>query len=209
MDPIQYCYDFFIKGGPVMWPLLICSIVALTVAVERLIYMWRVDLSTNEELLQTVFRAAGAGDYNKAIEVGENASDSSVRVIAYGLQHRDHGLSETMQVEAERHIDKMKRGMSVLDTIITMAPLLGILGTVTGIIKSFNLLSDSGMPDPRIATSGLAEALITTVAGLVIALATLVPFNYLTSKIQRIARRLEHIVTEFEVVYRKSQGRDS
>jgi biopolymer transport protein ExbB len=109
-----------------------------------------------------------------------------------------------MQVEAEQQLDRMRTGFSVLDTIITMAPLLGILGTVTGIIKSFNLLQGAGLQDPRLTTGGISEALITTAAGLTVALATLMPYNYLLSRLRRVSRRLEHTATQFEVVFRRS-----
>ena len=99
----------------------------------------------------------------------------------------------------------MKSAMAILDTIITMAPLLGILGTVTGIIQSFDLLGQLQVEDPRGVADGIAEALITTAAGLVIALGTLLPFNYFISRIQRETRRLEQVATQFEVVYRKGQ----
>lgn len=103
----------------------------------------------------------------------------------------------------------MKKGMAILDTIITMAPLLGILGTVTGIIKSFDLLGAMQMEDPRGVATGIAEALLTTAAGLIIALGTLLPFNYFISRIQQESRRLEQLATQFEVAYRKGCARET
>ena len=108
-----------------------------------------------------------------------------------------------MQVAAENEIARMKRGLNVLDTIITMAPLLGILGTVLGIIESFDLLGMSGIEDPKAVTGGIAQALITTATGLSIALATLVPFNYLVSRVQKATKGLENVTTRFEVAYRR------
>jgi biopolymer transport protein ExbB len=122
------------------------------------------------------------------------------------MVHREHGLMEAMEVAAGDEIERMKRGLPILDTIITMAPMLGILGTVTGIIKSFNLLGTVGVADPRAATSGLAEALITTAAGLIVALATLVPFNYFVSRVTSSAKHLEQVAAQFGVAYRKSRS---
>ena len=103
----------------------------------------------------------------------------------------------------------MKHGLNVLDTIITMAPLLGILGTVLGIIQSFDLLGQSGIQDPKAVTGGIAQALITTAAGLSVALVTLVPFNILVSRVQRATRLLENVTTQLEIAHRKGLGSHS
>ncbi len=201
---MEQALDLFAKGGPVMWPLLVCSFIAVTLAVERILAFARVHMSGNDELLEDLFKKVSEGKCEEAIVAGRDSSDPAVKMIVEGLEHRDHGLSDVMQVEAEKQLDSMRTGLSVMDTIITMAPLLGILGTVTGIIKSFNLLQDVGLQDPRLATGGISEALITTAAGLVVALATLIPYNYLLSRIRRISRRLEHTGTQFEVAFRRS-----
>lgn len=196
--------ELFDKGGPVMWPLLICSFISVTLAIERIIATVRVQVAADDTLVAKLFDLVSTGKCDEAIDAGKTSGDPAVKMLVEGLAHRDHGLSDVLQVEAEKRLDKMRAGLSVLDTIITMAPLLGILGTVTGIIKSFNLLQDVGLQDPRLATGGISEALITTAAGLVVALATLIPYNYLLSRIRRISRRLEHTGTQFEVAYRKS-----
>lgn len=204
MQAIEYAIELFGKGGPVMWPLLLCSIVSATLGLERIIHLARIQSAANEQFLEDLFNLVGSGKCEEAIEVGRTSQDPAVSVIVEGLTHRDHGLADAMQVEAEKQVDRMTSGLSVLDTIITMAPLLGILGTVTGIIKSFNLLQNVGLQDPRLTTGGISQALITTAAGLVVALATLIPYNYLLSRIRRISRRLEHTATQFEVAFRRS-----
>jgi biopolymer transport protein ExbB len=97
----------------------------------------------------------------------------------------------------------MKSGMNVLDTIITMAPLLGILGTVLGIIESFDLLSLSGIQDPKAVIGGISQALITTASGLTVALVTLMPYNYYLTRIESAVRRIEKVGTRFELAYQK------
>lgn len=201
---MDYVVDLFGKGGPVMWPLLICSVVSVTLAMERIVNLLRIGLSADNEMIENLFELVSKGKCDEAVRVGSTAKDPAIVVIVEGLKHRDHGLADAMQVEAEKQLDSMNHGLSVLDTIITMSPLLGILGTVTGIIKSFNLLQNVGLQDPRLATGGISEALITTAAGLVVALVTLIPYNYLLSKIRSISRRLEHTGTQFEVAFRKS-----
>jgi biopolymer transport protein ExbB len=207
MSALQFAWDFFLRGGPVMWPLLLCSLVAMTIVLERLFFFGRLELRRDEALLDEVFRMTSEGRYREACEKGKKSYDPAVRVLVSGLEHREYGLSDAMQMEGERELDTMKTGLSVLDTMITLAPLLGILGTVTGIIQCFDLLQSAGVQDPRAATGGLAAALITTVAGLVIAIASVLPYNYFTSSIQKTARRLEHSAVQFEVAYGRSQQR--
>lgn len=107
-----------------------------------------------------------------------------------------------MEVAAGDEIERMKRGLDILDTIITMAPLLGILGTVLGIIDSFDLLGHSGIEDPKAVSGGIAQALITTAAGLTVALMTMVPFNYLVAKVKKETKEVNKIMLRFEAAYR-------
>jgi biopolymer transport protein ExbB len=124
-------------------------------------------------------------------------------VLVSGILHRDYSLSKAMESAAADEVHRMGRFMGLLDTMITVAPLLGILGTVTGIIDSFNMLDTRGLEQPQAVTAGIAEALITTAAGLIIAIATLVPFNMFNARIERAARTIEKYATSFEIVYEK------
>ncbi len=191
------------RGGPVMWPLLLCSVVALTAIIERIIFWTREAITRDRGLLDRMIELTQRGEFEQALLEAKGASCAPTRMLRAGLEHRDHGLHEAMEVAASEEIARMKSAMSLLDTIITMSPMLGILGTVTGIIKSFDLLGNLQIQDPRGVSAGIAEALITTATGLVIALAVLLPFNYFISRIQRETRRLEQVATQFEVVYRK------
>ncbi len=196
--------DIMAKGGVVMWPLLICSFISLAIIIERILFWWRERRGKQyTPLIEKLFHHTREGDFDKAIKVGLEKANSITRVLVAGLEHRDYSLTESMNVAASDEIARMKQGLSVLDTIITMAPLLGILGTVMGIIRSFRLLSTSEMMNPSAVTSGIAEALITTATGLIIALVTLVLFNTLASKVQAETRRMEQIVTQFEAAYKK------
>ena len=192
------------RGGPVMWPLLGCSLVSLTITIERLLYWMRQKWAFSTVRIDRILELTDAGEYAAAGAVDGVGRDAVSGVLAAGLKHRQHGLSEAMQVEAGRRIDAMKQGLAVLDTIVTMAPLLGILGTVLGIITSFDLLGASGIEDPKAVTGGIAQALLTTAAGLTVAIVTLIPLNYFVSRTQRETRRLEQIATQFEVAYRRS-----
>ncbi len=196
-------YALFAKGGPLMWPLLLCSVVSVTITVERVLFWLKAHGARDDDLLDSMFLRTEAGDFGGALDAGDGTEDYAAGVLAEGLAHREHGLTEAMQVAAQRAIERMKLGLNVLDTIITLAPLLGILGTVLGIIESFDFLGQSGIEDPRAVTGGIAQALITTAAGLSVAIVTLIPFNYLVGAVQHATGRLESFTTRFEVAYRK------
>ena len=193
---------FFQKGGPVMWPLLACSLVAMTVAIERLLYYWR-ESSSSRRHADATSRAIGLasrGLFDDAEKLARENPSLEGRLVLAGLVHRDMVLHEALETCALSELDRHRRGLTILDTIVTLAPMLGILGTVTGIITSFNILSDTaGVPNPASVTRGIAEALITTVAGLVVSMAALVPFNAFTSRVRRVTRRLEQTAHLLEV----------
>jgi biopolymer transport protein ExbB len=195
--------EFFARGGPIMWPLLICSILSLAIIFEKARFWWRVNRRKDGNLLDSIFELVERGDHQGAITSGTGAKDIEGRVLMAGLLNHDHGLKESMEAEAVEQIERMKSGMNVLDTIITMAPLLGILGTVLGIIESFDLLSLSGIQDPKAVIGGISQALITTASGLTVALVTLMPYNYYLTRIESAVRRIEKVGTRFELAYQK------
>ncbi len=191
------------QGGPVMWPLLACSIVSVAVILERAIFWVRATCQHDKKSLNRVFDLTEIGEFEKAVDVGARSSSVAVRVLCAGLIHREYGLVQSMEAAASAEIERMKRGLSTLDTIITLAPLLGILGTVVGIIASFDLLGQAGIEDPKAVTGGIAQALVTTAAGLSVAIVTLLPYNALARKLEKATKFLELIATHFEVTYQK------
>ena len=196
-------YELLIKGGPVMWPLLACSIVAMTVIIERLVFWALVTKRKNQEMINHIFTLTEEGRFDEAIKDGEPSTCLVCRILTSGLAHRNYGLGQSLEAAAMHEIEKMKQRLSVLDTIITLAPLLGILGTVSGIIVSFDLLGSAGIEDPKSVTGGIAQALITTAAGLTIAIVALIPYNALTRKVDKVTRYLEQLVTFYEVTVQK------
>lgn len=198
-------FELMIKGGPVMWPLLACSIVALAVVFERLLFWFTVSVRKNQKLVNRIFTLTEEGEFDTAIKEGEASKCLVCRILTAGLAHRNYGLVQSLEAAAMHEIERMKRYLSVLDTIITLAPLLGILGTVSGIIISFDLLGTAGLEDPKAVTGGIAQALITTAAGLAIAIVALLPYNALTRKVEKVTRYLEQLVTCYEVTVQKGQ----
>jgi biopolymer transport protein ExbB len=117
-------------------------------------------------------------------------------------------MLKAMEASAVEEIKQMRRYMGVLDTMITVAPLLGILGTVLGIIDSFEVMGTTGIEHPRLVTSCFAQALITTASGLGIAILSVFPFNYFNSRVERAAMNMEKYATSLEIVYKKLVGDD-
>lgn len=192
----------FTSGGPVMAPLLLCSLVSLTVIIERVIFWTIVGMRANQQLVHKVMELCRAGDWEGVRKAAAGSKSYVIRILISGILHRDYSLVKAMEAAAADEIARMRRYMGVLDTIITVAPLLGIFGTVLGIIGSFDMLG-GGIDHPEAVTKGIAQALITTASGLGIAIFTVFPFNYFNARIERAARFIEKYATSLEIVYEK------
>ena len=195
--------EFFMKGGPVMYPLLACSVVALTVVIERILFWIREDMRRNQPLVDDVLELCQRGDWGAVREKVKGSKDYVIRILVNGILHREFSMTKAMETAAADEMKRMRRFLGILDTMITVAPLLGILGTVTGIITAFNLLGTVGIEQPQLATAGIAEALITTAAGLFIAIPSIIPFNYFNSRAEDAALNIEKYATSLEIVYEK------
>jgi biopolymer transport protein ExbB len=203
--------NLFIRGGFVMWPLLACSLLSATVTLERVRFWWRERRRgrPGSRMVAEIFSLAEAGSFDAALGLEREGLGAEARMLLDGLENREHGLREGMEAAAADEVERMRRGLGVLDTIITMAPLLGILGTVIGIILAFDFLGARGIADPKAVTSGIAQALITTAAGLAVALVTLVPYNVLVHKVEVTARALAKTGTRFEVACKKGREHEA
>jgi biopolymer transport protein ExbB len=197
--------EVFHRGGPVMVPLLICSIVGLTVILERAFFWLRETLKRDQVMVERILALAEKGDYEEIQKQVTRHRDYVVRVLISGLVHREFSLASAMEVATQEELRRMKRYLPILDTLITLCPMLGILGTVTGIIQSFDLLGSSGIQDPRTVTVGIAQALITTAVGLAIALSCLIPYNYYLRKAEKATDEMETYGTSLEIVYTKNR----
>jgi len=196
-------FDLLGRGGPVMWPILLCSLMGVTVAFERLFAFWKYNTANlyfrkaTNDLVEIIKQ----GHYSEALEKARKLDSPVARVITEALQNFETGFSDTLQAASQHELNKLKRGFSVLDTVITVSPMLGILGTVTGIISTFDMMNAAGLNNPTAATAGIGEAMITTAAGLIVAIVCLFPFNYLTSQLTRCATELEQVMHKFEVAF--------
>ncbi|MBC8316477.1 MAG: MotA/TolQ/ExbB proton channel family protein [Desulfobulbaceae bacterium] len=190
-----------------MWPLLACSIIVLTVIIERAFFWISIEKQRSRSLLNEILAIAEEGNWQLIREKSKGCKDYVIRVLTVGIMHREYDMVKAMEAESQVSIKKMSRYMSILDTMITVAPLLGIFGTVLGIISSFKILGTSGIADPKLVTAGIAQALITTASGLGISLITVFPYNYFNSRIENAVHIMEKYATSLEVVYDKLQGR--
>ncbi len=186
-----------------MWPLLACSLVVLTVIIERLFFWIQIKRRRNPKLLDQILFLAQSGKWHQIKEKSQNCQDHVIRMINVGIIHRDYDMAKAMEAEAQHIVKKMAQFMTILDTMITVTPLMGILGTVLGIISSFEMLGAGGLADPKLVTPGIAQALITTATGLTISITTVFPYNYFKSKIENAIHVMEKYSTSLEVVYQK------
>jgi len=195
--------DTFIKGGPVMYPLLFCSILSLTVILERAFFWIREDMHHDQNLVDDVLELCRKGDWDAVREKVRGSKDYIIRILVSGILHREFSMTKAMETAAADEIKKMRHFLGVLDTLITVAPLLGIFGTVIGIISSFELLGTAGIEHPQAVTAGIAQALITTASGLGIAILSVFPYNYFNTRAESAAQAIEKYATSLEIVYEK------
>lgn len=206
---------FFDDGGVVMWPLLGMSVFSVALSLERTWFWTRTHSKKRSSVLRSVLRRVREGDLAGAMDIAE--SDASIyggfasTMIADARKRADPASIEAHGMElVERIRPRIERFSSVLSTIVTAAPMLGILGTVTGIIQSFQLLgNERGVTDPTLVAGGIAEALYTTVFGLVVALVTLFPYVAFKGQSDRAFGRLESMIGVFAQIGSNSSGRST
>ncbi|MFZ0612963.1 MAG: MotA/TolQ/ExbB proton channel family protein [Desulfobacterales bacterium] len=200
--------DVFLSGGPVMYPLLLCSLISLTVIIERAIFWLTIRKQASPALLNDVMTLCESGDWETIRQKTAGTRDFIIKIIITGILHRRYSMIKAMEASAADELKRMGRYMGVLDTMITVAPLLGILGTVIGIIQSFDVLGTVGIDHPETVTAGIAQALITTAAGLAIAILSVLPFNYFNSLTESAAIQIEKYATSLEIVYQNLIRKD-
>jgi biopolymer transport protein ExbB len=178
----------------------------MTVIIERGIFWLKEGHHRNQPLVDKILELAEKDHYEAIEPLVKGSKDYMVRMLICGILHRSFSLNSALEMGAEEEIKRMRRYLPVLDTMITLAPFLGIFGTVTGIIQSFDILGSAGFQDPRAITVGISQALITTAAGLAIALFSLIPYNYFLSKTEKAIHMMEKYGTSLEIVYEKNRN---
>ena len=202
-------YQLFHRGGPVMYPLLACSLIVIMVIFERCFFWMKIEIERNRPLVDEVLELCRCGKWDAVRQKTIGCKDFVVRIMITGILHREFSMLKAMEAAAADEVQRMRRFMGVLDTMITVAPLLGIFGTVLGIITSFEMLGSAGIDNPKAVTAGVAQALITTATGLGIAILSVFPYNYFNAKVEHAALDIERYATSLEIVYEKISHENS
>ena len=202
--------QLFNKGGPIMWPILVAALTAVAVVGERSFWWWRESRKREPARLEKLLAALDNGDLRTAAQLAKGSEDPIIRRIYHGMNHVHSSLQGALQVAAGVELQRAGRFLTVMDTLVTLAPLLGLLGTVTGIFMSFTGLGDAELAVQKVS-GGIGEALIATAAGLGIAILALIPFNLFTAKLSRLQFELETAATNIEVMVNaaKQKGFDT
>jgi len=182
-----------------MWPILIVSIVGLTVVIERVFWWTGRWFRRDPKRIEKVFTAIENGDTTEASRLSRGSRDPVLRMMWNGLNHQHASLQGALQVAAGIEIKRAGRFLVVMDTLVTLAPLLGLLGTITGLIRSFSFLGNEELAVQAV-TGGIAEALIATACGLGIAIFALIPFNFFNSRVSNLEFELQTAATNLEVM---------
>ena len=186
--------EYFRQGGIFMWPLLFFSVLAATVAIERFIVFSKARINVNEFLTKIRKALLVNRNVKEAIKVCEQNKGPVASVMKAGLlrygQPRDE-IEKTIENAALYELDRLEKRLGVLGTTANVAPMLGFLGTVAGMIRSFATLAEQGLTNPAAVAVGISEALITTATGLIIAIPAQLIYNWYTTKITRFVRDIE------------------
>lgn len=200
--------ELFKMGGPIMWPILLISFIGLTVVVERLLFTLRENSHREPEVVEKMLESVEKRDIEGALAIGRQSKDFVARILVYTLTNKEYSLSNAFIRASSQELARFGQGMATLDTVITAAPLLGLLGTVTGMMGTFGALgegADIGAAAGRI-TGGVAEALIATACGLLIAVTALMPFNYLNARAEEAKHEVADASNALEILIKKSES---
>ena len=195
--------DIFIKGGVVLWTIILLSVIALAIVIERYLYFKRIR-TDEEKLFLRVKSAISKGHFDEAMAICDASPSPFSSLLKTGIEHRERSPYERKEVlkdTAAQEVPRLEKHIGALGTIAHISPLLGLLGTVTGNIRAFGVLGRFGsVGDPSILAKGISEALITTAAGLIVAIPATIFYNALTSRVNGLIVRMENQVNEMTLL---------
>ncbi len=201
-------WQFFVKGGVVMIPLALCSLTALTIIIERALFYYRANRWEEREIkLLKVYLGQGKLEEAKAVTNGWDSALGRVAavIVQFWGQPRER-MEKAAEAAGYAELQRFQRGLAVLDTIVTASPLLGLLGTVTGIIRAFGALSVVTQNQAERLSAGIAEALYTTAFGLCIAVPVLFCVNFFYKVVEKQAQKLTFEAEEIMAIMQQSSG---
>lgn len=198
---MEYIIQIFQKGGPIMYPLLFLGILAIAFIIERL-YSLSSRKTFPVRKLEEISFYIQEGRFAEAITIAKNANSVATTLVAGVLEVYIRGRKDEQQLKtvaeeiARAEIPKLEGYINAIGAIAAIAPLLGFLGTVVGMIQVFEALSVEGLSNPQVLSSGISQALLTTAFGLSIAIPTLAAYWYFRSKLSFIVSQMENLATE-------------
>ncbi len=185
--------DLLSKGGPFMWPIGVCSVIALAIFLERVFVYFRIRRGS-DALLRDVEKLAAAQKYDEAVIICQRAGSPLARIFISALRAAGRSREQIkilVEEAGNRESAPLSRYLGLLATIANISPLLGLLGTVWGMIEAFNVIALQGVGTPATLGGGISQALITTAAGLTVAIPTILGHRYLTSRADRVTLEME------------------
>jgi biopolymer transport protein ExbB len=202
--------DLIEKGGVILILIFVLALVAAVLIIERLLYFRRIR-TDEEKLLGRLKSALEKKHYDEALNICESSPSPLANLMQAGIEYRGHeerDIKDVIMDAANLEVPRMERFLSAIGTIAHIAPLLGLLGTVTGNIQAFGVLGKFGsVGDPALLAKGIAEALITTAAGIVVSIPTIIFHNSLVSKVNHLIIRLENRANELVLLLGKKGER--
>jgi biopolymer transport protein ExbB len=201
--------DLFVRGGVFMYPILLCSVIALAIFLERL-WVLRRSQVLPEVFIRSVEELLKKGKVAEALYLCQGQASSIARVFLGGLKNAGRGMwlvKEGIEEMGSREAVVLEKHVGALATIANLTPLLGLLGTVSGMIKTFNVISVQGVGNPAPLAGGIAEALITTASGLCVAIPTLVCYRILKDRTETLVFEMEeHSMEIIEILEGAGRG---
>lgn len=201
--------DTFLQGGWVMWPILASFFLALCVVIDRCVWWLRLRSTIRTQQQEQARDAIGTGDFNTAWKLTRATREPFLQNLGEGMTHAHTSMLAAMQLHATNVIEKAEARMWVLSTMITLAPLLGLFGTVVGIMGSFKFVGDEQLAPGKVS-GGIAEALIATACGIAIAILCLLPYNFFRKRLSVLRAAFERWINHTELLARsaKEHGHD-
>jgi biopolymer transport protein ExbB len=201
--------ETFIEGGWVMWPIAATFFLGLCVILDRAAWWLRLKATLKPAAQEKARDAIGTGDFTTAWKLAETSSDPYLHNLTEGMTHAHTSMLAAMQLHATHLIEKAEARMWVLSTLITLAPLLGLFGTVVGIMGSFSSIGDDQLAASKVS-GGISEALIATAAGIAIAILCLLPYNFFRKRVAVLRGSFERWINHTELLVKsaKEHGHD-
>jgi biopolymer transport protein ExbB len=199
----------FIEGGWVMWPILFTFLLSLSVILDRVVWWSALQSKIRLGLQDKAREALGTGDFATAWSLGKGTPEPYLANLREGMSHAHTSMLAAMQLHATQIIEKSEARMWVLSTMITLAPLLGLFGTVAGLMGSFAAIGTDQLAVTKV-TGGIGEALIATACGIAIAVICLLPYNFFRKRVSLLRSSFERWINHSELLVKsaKEHGHD-